>query len=992
MPLDSLVNLSGAQFNEVFPFHFVLDQSLRVIKFGRSLARVVPGLERGVSLHHVLTITRPECVQDFQTLLSMRRALFVFEVPSTGLRLRGEMIPSGDGVNLIFVGSPWLTSRGALKDTGLSISDFAVHDPIIDLLQVLQHTNSALDDARELSSRLKAQRAELRSAVERLNEQNVELHEAQARLRQQQLDSRRVALVASSTNNAVVITNAKGEIEWVNDAFVRLTGFTLAECAGQSPGDLLQGPDTDAKTIRYMAERLQRQQGFSVELVNYDKWKRRYWLAIEVQPLRESDDGRVTGYMAIESDITAKKEAEQELERYNQALHDLMALDQADVDSLDAKIESLLDLGMRVFGMEMASLNRLVQGELEVSHARSNCSGSPLRPGLRFALDISCCGDVIASGQPVYFSDASASKWRDHPGVRLHQLEAFCSTRMTVNGEVIGTLCFASSRPTRPLTERDVNLINLFSRWLGNEIASAQQKVALARAKETAEAANRYKSEFLANMSHEIRTPMSAIVGYSGMMNRPNQKSDDYRQWARQISRNADHLLAILNDILDLSRIEAGRMDIAPEDCCPVHIVEQVVSMMRAPAQEKALALRTEYQTEMPRSIRVDPVRLRQILLNLVSNAVKFTERGEVVLRAAVECRDGRASLRLEVVDTGIGIPAEHLEAVFGTFSQVRRPGAVSQGGTGLGLDISRRLARLLGGDIDVESTVDIGSTFRLRLELDAEAARDLAPASELTLDDESIDSADAWSIRAPDFAGRSFLIADDNADNRRIIMFLLADCGAELIQVSDGAQAIEAVEQRITSLRRPFDVVLMDMQMPVIDGYVATKTLRERGFALPVIALTAQAMSGDAQRCRAHGCDGYVSKPIVPGDLYAAIARHVTPAPPPPAVERILYPGGRIDDPGFRPILESFIRGLPDSLARIRKARAASDAIELRSLAHRLAGTGSNFGYPQLTKAARAAEAAIRERGSANASAILDALEATVEAVLTGWEQSLSE
>lgn len=391
----------------------------------------------------------------------------------------------------------------------------------------------------------------------------------------------------------------------------------------------------------------------------------------------------------------------------------------------------------------------------------------------------------------------------------------------------------------------------------------------LTTARYQAEAAVRAKSEFLANMSHEIRTPMTAILGYVDLLEDPEISQDQQTQARQAIRRSGDHLLEIIRDILDISKIEAGKLQVQLEPVAVREIVEDVVKMMQGRATEHKLDLRLEPIAPLPVMMRSDPLRLRQILVNLVGNAVKFTHQGSVTVRMRwLESDSDKARLLIEVADTGIGIHPDAREKLFQPFVQVDSRLTRQFGGTGLGLAISQRLAQFLGGDIRVESEVDRGSTFTVDLPCPAGFARAAAAACARA---DVHDSNSNSNMTAPiALQGMRVLVVDDAADNRKLLSFHLRKAGAEIDLAENGQLALDLIAALDG---KPYDVVLMDMQMPVLDGYEATRQLRNRGDQTPVIAVTAHAMQGDREKCLDAGCSDYLSKPIQRERLIALTA-----------------------------------------------------------------------------------------------------------------------
>jgi len=421
------------------------------------------------------------------------------------------------------------------------------------------------------------------------------------------------------------------------------------------------------------------------------------------------------------------------------------------------------------------------------------------------------------------------------------------------------------------------------------ETLNHQLERAVAHAQELAaeaKAATRAKSEFLANMSHEIRTPMTAILGFTETLLDPDLSTEEKLAAVATIQRNGEHLLGLINDILDLSKIESGNLKVDLASCSPSQIVDEVVSLMRVRAEAKGLQLSVEQDGPLPERITTDPTRLRQVLINLVGNAIKFTDRGFVrlVVRFVAPSLSPPATkplMQFEVIDSGIGMSEQQLGRLFQPFTQADASTARRYGGTGLGLTISRRLATMLGGNIEVASAVGQGSTFRVTI-----AAGDLQGVSLREPQESGSRERPPTSAENPaDASGMQLsahvLLAEDSPDNQRLIVHFLRKAGVTVTVVENGKAALDAVTPWLATGPRPreappFDAILMDMQMPVLDGYAATRLLRRKGWSRPIIALTANAMSGDEDKCLAAGCDGYLSKPIDRRRLLAVLSQHL--------------------------------------------------------------------------------------------------------------------
>jgi signal transduction histidine kinase/ActR/RegA family two-component response regulator len=398
----------------------------------------------------------------------------------------------------------------------------------------------------------------------------------------------------------------------------------------------------------------------------------------------------------------------------------------------------------------------------------------------------------------------------------------------------------------------------------------------LAVAKEQAEAFSRCKTEFLANMSHEIRTPMTAILGYADVLMDEgdlSQAPESRIEAIFTIKRNGEHLLRIINDILDLSKIEAGKMTVESVACSPIQLLADVDSLMRVRAEAKGIALRVECAGELPESIHSDPTRLRQILVNLVGNAVKFTSRGAVCLIARL-ARGERPCLEFDVVDSGVGMTAEQTQRLFQPFSQADASTTRSFGGTGLGLVISKRLAEMLGGDVAVIKTEPgVGTTFRFTLAIGSLADVPMIATQGSVSNFIKPQVSAIQNTSVVQLSGCRILLAEDGEDNQRLIAFVLRKVGADVVTVENGQLAVDAA-LAADDRADPFHVILMDMQMPVMDGYQAVALLRAKRYRGPIVALTAHAMSGDREKCLGVGCNDYATKPIDRDALIEQIAR----------------------------------------------------------------------------------------------------------------------
>lgn len=500
------------------------------------------------------------------------------------------------------------------------------------------------------------------------------------------------------------------------------------------------------------------------------------------------------------------------------------------------------------------------------------------------------------------------------------------------------------------------------------------------------EKSSSFKSEFLAKMSHELRTPLTGMLGFAQRLMDMSPGEHGHKEAVSTIMRNGDHLLELINDVLDLSKIEAGKLEITPQPCSPVDICHDVKALMQIRAEQKDLFIAVEASEDIPERIISDPMRVKQIILNLVGNAIKFTQRGGV--RIVLSCDRATETMQFQVIDTGIGMSAEAKNKLFQAFVQGDTDVTRKFGGTGLGLTISLQLAELLGGSVTVDSILGMGSSFKVSIKTGPLTATRFLNPTEVAQDRSRIINQENFeSVR---LSGR-ILIAEDNQDSRKVLEYYLKKAGAEILFVDNG---MEAVNKAVSESP---DVVMMDMQMPVLNGYDATRKLREQGFTKPIVAISANALDTEVRKCLEAGCSHVQPKPFNWVSLFSVLYEFIgapedkaqpvevefqperetlvvepkrKPVKPPEKKVIKSKPTPLVDEaeellspivselfeeaPDLRPLIIDFVQGLDPYRIAIKNAVKAKDWAGLKQTAHDLSGIAGMYGYNETSEVAK--------------------------------------
>lgn len=858
--------------------------------------------------------------------------------------------------------------------------------------------------------------------------ENQSLSETKIALENRLTHEHLLALVASSTNTVVIISNADDIIEWVNPRFQDVTGYSPDDVIGKNPG-LLRGPQTDPETVRRIEEKKKSLESFHETVLNYRKDGQPVWMRMHVTPLLD-DAGNLERFIAIQEDISDIKQTEQELVKSKEQLN--AAQQQAKIGSWEwtdgSDLIAASDEMARICGIEMRGqipmnliMERVHPDDLEMLR-------KSIENGLRRSSQFEMEFRIMVNGiiKHVYLTAQVVGIKNDRTDKLLGTLQDITERKnieremqlaekqyrslfensqhmicmhdlngiiLSINPagahavgyepeEIIGRdikkffYTFSEEEYERYMNairtngsaqgilrlgvRNDVTTIWMYSNILltGHDgvpfVLSSNVEITnrfemekeLRKAKRTAEDALVMKDRFVANISHELRTPMNAIIGFTELLLK-TKLTPDQEEYLQAVHIAGNNLTTMINDVLDLAKIEAGKIEFDAKPFSVNSVMSDTYRILSQQAAQRGLELTWACDPEVPAYILGDELRLTQVLINLVGNAVKFTEKGYIHFSCVVALETEESiDLRFVVEDSGIGIPEEKLATIFEPFTQGSAESTRKYGGTGLGLSIVQDLVELQGGNVAVRSAPGIGSAFTAMIPY-MKVSTDVIEQVEQALQ----------PVEAPGKV--RILLVEDQPLNQQLAKKLISDFGFVSETAANGKLALEVLRND----PEPFDVILMDLQMPELDGYDTTRMIREKlKLTIPIVALTAHSSSGEREKCLELGMNDYLIKPFRAQELYFKIASVIKKQLAPNSVQetqehpekplRALAAG---DSKFEREMLEMLMKAIPDDFQTIRDSVAGNNTAKAKSTAHRLKSSvalaGDRIFFAQLEK-----------------------------------------
>jgi PAS domain S-box-containing protein len=798
--LENQINISQHKFEKIFPFYFVVNENLVVEACGESLKKLQNNIVNN-NFSKTFILARPNIEYiSFEKLENLQNNLVVIKfVENNTLKLRGQFEIFTNEKKLFFIGSPWFDSLESIVQNNLTLNDFANHDSLVDLLHLIKANEIATDDLKILLQTVNEQKKHLAAAYKTLDEQKFFYEE-----------------ILNKIPADVVVFNSNHEYTFINPKAVKDSELR-SWLIGKKDEDyaILKNKPFDQFSQRRIVfldpKNSKSQRGFEEKILKLngeEQWVLRNFFPV----LNEKNEvDIIIGYgLDITSIKNIQKQIAQNEERYRDVIDNSLAI--ITTHNLKGEILSVNPMVSKVYGYkaeELIGVNIINFFPNEDKPAYTNYINDLLN-------------DKQTSGTIKLIHKSGKIIYAFYNNILKEEL-----------GKEPYVIGFAIDITDRIKAEKELEF-----------------------AKNTSEKQAESMQIFLANMSHEIRTPMNAIVGMSNLLNKTELNSNQLF-YLKTINTAAENLLKILNDILDLSKLEIGKLSIEKIAFEPKEVLAIAMSVMMHKAEEKGIAFTNSFcDPKLSKVLIGDPFRLNQIILNLISNAIKFTEKGSVNIDCEVLHQDNdKQHIRITVTDTGIGMSETFSKNLFQKFTQEDESTTRKYGGTGLGMSICRELVELMNGKIYAESSKGVGSKFFVEIVLEKGSSDQLSSSSKI----ENLD------IKISD---SKILLADDNEMNRLVATTILNNYGCIIDEAENGVEVLEKIKNN------HYDIILMDIQMPLLDGIEATKKIRQSNINIPIIALTAFALKGDEEKFLSVGMNDYLVKPFKENDLLNIISK----------------------------------------------------------------------------------------------------------------------
>jgi two-component system, sensor histidine kinase len=944
------------EFNKFYPYYILFDKQLAVLSYGNGIKKIWPALEIGQHIANHFSSVKISLVEsDFAALEKIKgESLWLEYNEYSHAQVTGKFEVIDEGRKLLFVGMPEMLKPNAVVaktqrvddsntgrlytlvanlQMGMLLEDennriVLVNKLFCDLFGIDEHPDELKGvDFSNYTEHTKALFKYPDIYINRLHKISTErvivkndlLRLADGRIyerdyvpffiegvfkghlwqyrdvtvaKKNETDLQRLSAVAKANDNGVLFTQPNGKIMWVNQGFLKLSEYEEKDVIGRFPVELFAGPLTDKDTLKRIVYAFEAGISFEEEIIHYREDGSWFWGKTKGQAITD-EDGNTVNYFAVIEDISPKRHAMDFLKFQEKKYRSIIANMNLGLIEVD------LDENIQFSNSTFCKMSGYRPEELEGQNATQLLLKGDYVQKVKSKVELRTKGLSDAYEMAIYNKQGELRWWLVSGAPRYNDA-----------GELVGTI--------------GINL----------DITKQKQiEAELVRAMEEAEQSAKSKQLFLANMSHEIRTPMNGVLGMAKQLQKTHL-TDRQSFFLNTITTSAENLLVILNDILDTSKIEAGKLTIEKIGFKLVDVVRKARLILLQKAEEKGLAIATQIDGAIDDVLIGDPYRLNQILLNFLSNAVKFSNKGVIKVSCVAKgLSNNIRTIEICVIDEGIGMSEDFLKQMFQNFSQEDVSNTRKYGGTGLGMAISKQLIGLMGGNVGVESQKDVGTIITIQIPFEIGTVNDLDVKPEV-VEDLTI------------LKDKRILLVEDNETNRLVATTSLLNFGADIFEVENGEQAIMALRNET------FDLVLMDIQMPVMDGIEATKIIRnEMKLDIPIIALTANAIKGENERYLSIGMNGYISKPFEEVELISVITSNlgkeiIINTKPVEVIEdnngalfslRKLEDLGRESPTFLDRMLNLFIENTPAAVNDIKQAYENNDMDRVAAIAHRL-------------------------------------------------------